>query len=137
MVRMHWRIWALVVAMTTALACAAAVLAPPEYVATSGVLLAEGMLKVQFAAPDPYAAAALVRSFVEKHANPLLVDPPMVLPSRAADETHLALAAAGALLLGLFALWRRRAPVARSEGELIAELTDIGALGAPPASTRL
>jgi MYXO-CTERM domain-containing protein len=122
MVRMRWRVGALVVAMAITLACAAAVLAPPEYVATGGVLLPEGMLKVQFAAPDPYAAAALVRSFIEKHANPLLVEPPVVLPSRPADETHLALAAAGALVLGLFALWRRRAPVARSEGELVAEL---------------
>ena len=41
--------------------------------------------------------------------------------SRPADETHLALAAVGALL-GLFALWRRRAPVARSEDEPVAEL---------------
>ena len=121
MVRMHWRIGALVVAMAISLACAAAVLTPPEYLATGGVLLPEGMLKVRFAAPDPYTAAALVRSFVEKHANPLLVDPPVILPSRPADETHLALAAVGALL-GLFALWRRRAPVARSEDELVAEL---------------
>ncbi len=88
--------------------------------------LPEGMLKVQFAAPDPYAAAALVRAFIDKHANPLLVDPSAALPVYPADETNLALAAAGALLLGLLALGRRRAPVARSEAELIAEL------GAPP-----
>src|SRR5512145_3197622 len=92
MVRMRWRVGALVVAMAITLACAAAVLAPPEYVATGGVLLPEGVLKVQFAAPDPYAAAALV--------------------------------------LGLCALWRRRAPVARSEGEFVAEL------GAPLLAAR-
>ncbi|HEU4352725.1 MAG TPA: CpsD/CapB family tyrosine-protein kinase [Burkholderiales bacterium] len=126
---MRWRIGALVVAIAIAFACAAAVFAPPEYLATGAVLLPEGMLKVQFAAPDPYAAAALVRSFIEQHANPLLVDPPVALPSRPADET-LALATAGALLLGLLALWRRRAPVARSEGELIAEL------GAPLLAAR-
>ena len=97
MIRMRWRIGALVVAMAMVLACAAALVAPPQYVATGGVLLPEGMLKVDFAAPDPYAAAALVRSFIEMHANALLVDPPVVLPSRPAEETHLALAAAGAL----------------------------------------
>jgi len=86
------------------------------------VLLPEGMLEVQFAAPDPYAAAALVRAFIDRHASPLLADPSAVLPVYPADETNLALAAAGALLLGLLALWQRRAPVARSESELIAEL---------------
>jgi capsular exopolysaccharide synthesis family protein len=90
-------------------------------------LLPEGMLEVEFAAPDPYAAAALVRAVIEKHADALLLaDPSLALPMQPADETRLALAAAGALLLGLLALWRRRAPVARSEAELIAEL------GAPP-----
>ena len=119
---MHWRIGALVVAMAIALACAAAVLTPPEYVATGGVLLPEGMLKVRFAAPDPYTAAALVRSFVEKHANPLLVDPPVILPSRPADETHLALAAVGRCSSACSRYGARRAPVARSEDELVAEL---------------
>lgn len=89
-------------------------------------LLPEGMLKAEFAAPDPYAAAALVRAVIEKHADALLLGDPAALPLQPADETRLALAAAGALLLGLLALWRRRAPVARSEAELIAEL------GAPP-----
>jgi len=46
----------------------------------------------------------------------------MVPPSPLVDETWLALAAAGVLLLGLLALWRRRAPVARSASELVAML---------------
>jgi capsular exopolysaccharide synthesis family protein len=130
MVRLHWRVVALVLAMGVAVACAAAVLAPPDYVATGGVLLHEGMLKVQFGAPEPHAAVALVRAVIEQHADALLGDPPLVLPSRPADPTQMALAAGAALVLGLLALWRRREPVARSESELVAEL------GAPLLAAR-
>jgi receptor protein-tyrosine kinase len=122
MVRLRWRIVALVLAMGVAAACAAAVLVPTEYVVSGGVLLLPSMLKIEFAALDPYAAAALVRAAIEKHADALLVDPPIILPVGPADGTHVALAAAGALLLGARMLWRRRGPVARSESELIAEL---------------
>jgi receptor protein-tyrosine kinase len=129
MVRLRWRVVALVLAMGVAAACAAAVLVPAEYVVSGGVLLSQGVLRVEFAALDPYAAAALVRAAIEKHAA-LLVDPPTVLPVGPADAMHVALAAAGALLLGALKLWWRRGPVARSESELVAEL------GAPLLAAR-
>ena len=114
MVRLRWRVVALVLAMGAGLACAAAALTPPDE-------SYERAFKAQFASPDPYAALALVRAVIEHHVDALLVDPQLVLPERPAG-TPLACAGGGALLLGLLALWRRRGPFARSEGELVAAL---------------
>jgi capsular exopolysaccharide synthesis family protein len=118
MVRLRWRVVALVLAMGVALACAAAVLKPSDSVTAPNH---DEILKVQFAAPDPYAALALVRAVIEEHAGALPVDPPLVLPD-GPDATQFAFAGGGALLVGLLVLWRRRSPIARSETELVAEL---------------
>jgi capsular exopolysaccharide synthesis family protein len=121
MVRLSWRVGALVLALGVALASAAAVVAPSDCV-VAGVTLPGGVISIQFASPDPYAAVALVRQVFEKRAEALLADPSLTLPPRPAEAAHVALAATGALLLVVFSLWRRRGPVARSESELVAEL---------------
>jgi Mrp family chromosome partitioning ATPase len=129
MVRSRWRLVAFVLAAGAACACAAATLWPERYVASGGVLVADGMLRAQYASPDPHAAAALVRAFIAQHKNPLLVDPPLVVRE---EELAAPAAIAGlAVLLGLLLLvWRRRAPSARSEKDLVA------ALGVPIVAVR-
>ena len=128
MVRSRWRLVAFVLAAGAAFACAAATLWPERYVASGGVLLAGGMLRAQYASPDPHAAAALVRAFIAEHKNPLLIDPPLVVRE---DELAAPAAIAGlALLLGLLLLWRRKAPSVRSEKDLVA------ALGVPIVAVR-
>ncbi len=128
MVQSRWRLVAFVLAAGAAFACAAATLWPERYVASGGVLVAEGMLRAQYASPDPHAAAALVRAFIAEHKNPLLVDPPLVVRE---EELAAPAAIAGlALLVGLALLWRRKAPSARSEKDLVA------ALGVPIVAVR-
>src|SRR6202008_4703415 len=78
MLQFRWGLFALVLAIALALACGATLLAPPRYLATGGVLMPAGMLRAQYASPDPQSAAALVQRFIEQHDNPLLVDPPVV-----------------------------------------------------------
>lgn len=132
MVRLRWRVVALVLAMGVMAACAAAVLTPFHHAAAAagGGLLTEGIFSIQFAALDPHAAAALVRALIEEHADALLADAPLAFPMTALGPTQLGLTGIGALLFGFVALWRRRGPVARSESELIAEL------GAPLVAAR-
>src|SRR5688572_15985248 len=129
MLRSCWRLAALVLAMGVAFACIATQFSERGYVATGGVLVPGGILKAQFTAADPQAAAALVQKFIETHKDPLLVDPPLVVRAGSSLETNLALGAALAVLLGLLA-WRPRAPTIRSESELI------GALGPPLVAAR-
>lgn len=121
MPRSRWCLCALVLATALALAYAATLLSPYQYVASGGVLLPAGMLKVQYTAADPRTAVGLVQSFIEKHKNPLLVDPPLVVPVAPPFARNVALGAAFALLAGLMLL-RRNAPAARSENELVAAL---------------
>jgi Mrp family chromosome partitioning ATPase len=123
MLRSRWRVVALVLATGLALAYAATALSPRQYVATGGVLLAEAssgtrMVKVQYAAPDPRAAIALVERFIERQKDPLWVDPPLVTRAAPSLAGNLALGAALALLLSLWLLWRGRRPALRSEKEL-------------------
>ena len=130
MVRLRWRVVALVLAMGVMAACAAAVLTPFHHAAAGGGLLPEGFFSVEFAAFDPHAAAALVRALIEEHADALLAAAPLAFPMSALGPTQLWLTGIGALLFGFVALWRRRGPVARSESELIA------VLGAPLVAAR-
>jgi len=128
MVHSGWRRFALVLAAGAALACAAALAGPQRYIARGGVLLPGGMLKAEFAAPDPHAAAALVLAFIEKQPSALLVDPPLVVLEGPRLTAPAALGAL-ALLLGGLVLVRRR-PAARSEKDLVA------ALGVPIVAVR-
>jgi capsular exopolysaccharide synthesis family protein len=118
MIPLPWRVATLVLAMGVAFGYC--VLTPPDCVITCGLTLPGGGFAIQFGAPDPYAAAALVRAVIQEHVGALLVDPS--LAASPGGATQGALAAAGALLLGGFALWRRRGPVARSGTEFVAEL---------------
>lgn len=129
MLRSRWWLCALVLATALVLAYAATLLSSRQYVASGGVLLPAGMLKVQYTAGDPRTAVGLVQSFIENHKNPLLVDPPLVVPVAPPFARNVALGAAFALLAGLMLL-RRNAPAARSENELVA------ALGAPLLAAR-
>jgi Mrp family chromosome partitioning ATPase len=122
MPRYSWRLLALVLATGAAIACGATLFSPQHYVATGGVLLPAGMLKAQYTAADPQTAAALVQLFIETHQNPLLIDPPLVVRAAPSLATNLALGLAGATLLGLLLLRRRRRPAVRSENELNATL---------------
>ena len=123
MLQFRWGLLALVLAIALALACAATLLSPPRYLATGGVLMPAGMLRAQYAAPDPQSAAALVQRFIEQHKDPLLVDPPVVV--RLAPGTGMdlvALAGCALAFVVLFLLLRGRARAVRSENELIATL---------------
>ena len=122
MVQSRWRLLALVLAIALAFAFAATLLSPRRYVATGGVLVPAGMLKAQYTAPDPQAAAALVQGFIESHKNPLLVDPPLVVRVGPDLEVNLLIGLAAAALLGLLLLARRRSRAVRTENELIATL---------------
>jgi Mrp family chromosome partitioning ATPase len=130
MLRSRWRVIALVLAMGLALAYAATLLSPRQYVATGGVLLPAGLVKVQYTTADPRTAAALVQAFIEKQEKPLLVDPPLVVPMRPGRPQNLALIIGMGLFLIALLLWRRRPPALRSENELI------GVLGAPLLAAR-
>jgi capsular exopolysaccharide synthesis family protein len=120
MVPLPWRVATLVLAMGVAFGYC--VLTPPDCVITRGLTLPGGAITIQFGAPDPNTAVALVTAVIKKHAGALLLEPSLALPVNPAGATQGALAATGALLLGGFALWRRKGPVARSENELVAEL---------------
>jgi capsular exopolysaccharide synthesis family protein len=120
MLRHRWRLVALVLATGLALAYAATLLSPRHYVASGGVLVPGGMMKAQYVAADPQAAAALVQRFIASHRDPLLVDPPIVVRVAPSLATNLALGAALALLLSLVLLRRRAPRPVRSENELIA-----------------
>ena len=87
MLRSRWRLVALVLALGLVFACAATLLSPQRYLARGGVLLPSGMMKAQFTAADPQTAAALVQGFIQRHKNPLLIDPPLVV-SRSARFQH-------------------------------------------------
>jgi capsular exopolysaccharide synthesis family protein len=130
MLRSRWRVVALVFATGLALAYMATLLSPRQYLARGGVLLPAGMLKMQYTAADPRAAAALVEDFLAKQKNPLLVDPPLVVPLAPPFAQNLALGGIAALIFSFFLLWRRKQPAARSENELIE------ALGAPLLAAR-
>jgi Mrp family chromosome partitioning ATPase len=134
MLRSRWRVVALVLATALALACAATLLSPHRYVASGGVLLPGGMLKVQYTAADPRAAVALVESFIEKQSNPLLVDPPRVVPLAPPFAQNLALGGI-AMLISFLLVWRRRQPALRSEKRLI-EVLGMPLLAARPLAAR-
>jgi Mrp family chromosome partitioning ATPase len=116
--RLRWRVAAFVVAMSLAVGYAATLLTPQRYLATGGVLLQTGMQKMQYIAEDPAAAAAAVREFIARHAEPLLVDPPIVVPLAPSLGVNLAVAAALGVLLGLPFFYRRKSSPMRSENEL-------------------
>ena len=122
MLQFRWGLFALVLAIALALACGATLLAPPRYLATGGVLMPAGMLRAQYASPDPQSAAALVQRFIEQHDNPLLVDPPVVVRLAPGTELEVALAGFAVVFLALFLLLRGRGRAVRSETELIATL---------------
>jgi Mrp family chromosome partitioning ATPase len=129
MLRARWRLIALAFAAGLALGCAVSVFTPREYVASGGVLLSTGMVRVQYTAADPRAAAALVDGFIKTHAKPLLVDPPLVVAAKPDLARNLALAGVAGLILLMLFLSREPA-AARSEKELNA------ALGAPLLAAR-
>lgn len=122
MLRSRWRLVALVLALGLVFACAATLRSPQRYVASGGVLLPAGMMKAQYTADDPQTAAALVQGFIQRHKNPLLIDPPLVV--RVAPDFSIRFAVGGAIavFLGLLLLWRRRPHAVRSENELNATL---------------
>jgi capsular exopolysaccharide synthesis family protein len=130
MLQFRWRLLALVLTIALASACAATLLSPQRYVASGGVLLPEGMRRAQFAAPDPQTALGLVQRFIEKHQNPLLVDPPLVVAEGPDFRVNVYAALVAALVLGLFLTWRRRPRAVRSESDVNA------ALGVPMLAAR-
>ena len=83
MLQSRWRAVAFLLVAGLALAWAASALAPRQYVATGGVLVPAGMMKVRYESADPRAAATLVQGFIESHKEALLVDPPLVTSDRA------------------------------------------------------
>jgi Mrp family chromosome partitioning ATPase len=130
MLRARWHLIALAFAAGLALGCAVSAFTPREYVATGGVLLPTGMVRVQYTAADPRAAAALVQGFIRTHDKPLLVDPPLVVAAKPDLARNLAVVAVMAFLLAIFIFLRPERPAARSEKELNA------ALGAPLLAAR-
>lgn len=104
-----------VLAAALSVIAAVTLLEPQRYVATGGVLLADGMLKARYTAADPQTAAAAVRAFIGSHPDALLVDPPLVVRQASGLATGVAVIAV-VLLLGL--LFVRKAPALRSEKEL-------------------
>jgi Mrp family chromosome partitioning ATPase len=122
MLQSLWRAVALLLIAGLALAWAASALAPRQYLATGGVLVPAGMMKVRYESEDPRAAAALVQGFIDQHKDALLVDPPLVTPVPPSLAGDLALGAIAALVLGFLLLGRRRSRAVRSEGELIEAL---------------
>jgi Mrp family chromosome partitioning ATPase len=129
MLRPQWRLAALVLA-GVALASAAIVLSPQQYVARGGVMVPGGMVKAQYTAADPQAAAALVAAFIGQQKNALLIDPPLVVPAAVFSGQDLVLGGVLVAVLALFLLWRRRQPALRSENELVE------ALGLPVLAAR-
>jgi len=129
MLQSRWRAVAFLLVAGLALAWAASALAPRQYVATGGVLVPAGMMKVRYESADPRAAATLVQGFIESHKEALLVDPPLVTSIAPNLGGNMALGAIAALLVSLFLFARRPRPV-RSEGELI------HALGEPLLAAR-
>jgi Mrp family chromosome partitioning ATPase len=127
MLRSYWRLAAFALAIALAFGYAAEQLAPRSYVASGGVLLPAGMVRVQYTAGDPGTALRLVQAFIEGQEKPLLVDPPAVVPAEQLSPFYLA---AALPLLGLAFAWPRRRSRARSESELVQ------ALGAPLVAAR-
>jgi capsular exopolysaccharide synthesis family protein len=135
MLRTRWRLVALVPASALALAYAATVLSPRQYLATGGVLLAEPdsvtrFLKVERVASDARAAAAQVDELIRKHGEPLLVDHTLVFQVKPNLAQNLALGGAVGVLFSVLLLWRRKQPAVRSEKELT------GVLGVPLLAAR-
>lgn len=131
MLRSSWRVVPLALLAAVTLAWALSALWPERYVARGGVLLPGGMLKAEYSADDPQAAAALVQRFIAGHRDALLVDPPLVVRSAPQLRTHLFVGAAIALLLIVLLLWKQpRARAARSEKDLV------GTLGVPIVAAR-
>jgi Mrp family chromosome partitioning ATPase len=130
MIRPQWRLAALVLA-GVALASAAFVLSPQQYVARGGVLVPGGMLKAQYTAADPQAASALVAAFIGQQKNALLIDPPLVVPAAVFSGQDLVLGGVLVAVLALSLLWRRRQPALRSENELV-EVLGLPVLAARP-----
>jgi len=119
---LRWRVAASAASASLAFACVLSAFAPREYVATGGVLLPGGMVKVRYTAADPGAAKLLVERFIRGHDKPLLVDPPVVIAAKPGISGDLGLPAAAGLVLLAWLLVRRRSPVARSEAELTTAL---------------
>jgi Mrp family chromosome partitioning ATPase len=131
MLQARWRLVVLVLTAALALACAVSALSPRQYVASGGVLLPSGMVKVQYSAVDPRAAIALVNGVIGKHKDPLWVDPPLVAPVSSAPARYAAAGALALLFVGCFLLlWRRNPPAVRCENELVQ------VLGAPLLAAR-
>ena len=126
---MPFRLIALVVVAAVGFALATTQLAPRQYLARGGVLLPSGMVKVQYEAPDPGTATALVQAFIAGHRDALLVDPPRVVPAPSSFVEPLVWALA-ALLIAMLLMWRRKQPTLRSESQLIQ------VLGAQPLAAR-
>lgn len=135
MLRSRWRVFALVLATGFALAYTASLVSPRRYVASGGVLLPAGMLKVQYTAADPQAAVARVEGFIEKQKNPLWIDPPLVVPLAPPFAQNLALGGIAVLIFSFFLLWRRKHPAVRSENQLI-EILGAPLLAARPLAPR-
>ena len=115
----RWRLFALALIGGLLLAYATTLLSPRRYVATGGVLMPAGMLRVQYEADDARLAAALVQGFIRRHQNPLLVDPPLVTADDPSLALNLAFGGAGGLLLGVVLVRRRRQRPVRSENQLV------------------
>jgi Mrp family chromosome partitioning ATPase len=112
MVHPRWRAAALVLVASFFAAGAAAMLAPRQYLATGGVLLPAGMMKFEYTADAPAAALAVVQSFIDRQPDARLVDRALVVPVNSPLPWYLA---AAGVLIAILLLWRRSAPVARSE----------------------
>jgi Mrp family chromosome partitioning ATPase len=130
MLRFRWRPVALTLAAGVALACAATALSPGRYVARGGVLLPGGMVKAEYSASDPQTAAALVREFIARQKDPLLVDPPLVVRSTPRLGNPWFFGLGLAFFAGLIFLGRRPRAAARSEKDLV------GTLGVPIVAAR-
>jgi Mrp family chromosome partitioning ATPase len=130
--RPYWEVWlALVLAATAALAFA---VTPPLYVATGGVLLPGGMVRVEYGDRNPQDALAQVERFQQEHRNALFVDRPLV---HRTDPWRPWVALALALGLAAMALRTRRRRAVRSERELTAVLGDSLVAARPLAAKQL
>lgn len=130
--RLDWEVvLALVLAATAALALA---VTPPQYVATGGVLLPGGMVRVEYSDRDPQGALAQVERFLQEHRNALFVDRPLV---HRTDPWRPWVALAVALGLGALVLRRRRGGAITSERELTAVLGESLVAARPLAAKQL
>jgi len=127
MLQARWRLVALVLTTALSLAWVTSAISPRQYVARGAIMLAEAssgtrMLKVQYAAPSPQGAIALVEAFLQSQKNVVWVDPPLVAPLERSRAPYMILGAMVFLISSFIVLWRRKPPAVRSENELVALL---------------